>query len=76
MSTPIADPRPEVERLATLEAEMRQVRDDIGAIRIAIERLSSIAHMGRGALWLTLHVGAALGIIASAYEAVRIAGRH
>jgi len=71
-----ADHRSEAERLATLEAEMRQVRDDIGAIRVAMERLSSIAHMGRGALWLALHVGAALGIVASTYEAVRMAGRH
>ncbi len=76
MSPVAADHRPDAERLATLEAEMRQVREDIGAIRVAMERLSSIAHMGRGALWLALHVGAAIGIVASAYEAVRIVGRH
>lgn len=65
-----------MERLATLEAEMRQVREDIAAIRAATERLLSMAQMGRGALWLALHVGAALGILASAYEAVRLAGRN
>jgi hypothetical protein len=76
MSPAVAEHRPDAERLATLETEMRQVRADISAIRVAMERLSSIAHMGRGALWLALHVGAALGMVASAYEAVRMTGRH
>ncbi|HUC16978.1 MAG TPA: hypothetical protein VMA37_04730 [Acetobacteraceae bacterium] len=66
----------EQERLAALEAQMQQVHEDIAAIRVATERLLSIAHMGRGALWLALHVGAALGILASAYEAVRVAGKN
>jgi 6-phosphofructokinase len=64
------------ERLAALETQMQQVHEDISAIRVATEKLLSMALMGRGALWLALHIGTALGILATAYEALRSAWKN
>lgn len=52
------------ERLATLEAEMRNVRDDVADIKASLKTLEIIAQRGGGALHTILIIGGFIGWIA------------
>lgn len=66
----------DIERLATLEEAQRHMREDLAEIRVMLEKLLGIANMGRGALWLVIRIGGFAGLLASVFEAIRLAGRH
>lgn len=51
----------ELTRLATLEAEMRDVRDDVREIKDSLKALEKIAASGNGALKTAFVVGGGLG---------------
>jgi len=49
------------ERLATLEAEMKDVRDDVHDIKNSLQNIERIAARGSGALTTVLMIGGFLG---------------
>jgi hypothetical protein len=51
----------EVTRLATLEAEMKDVRDDVREIKSSLKALETIAASGNGALRTAFLVGGVIG---------------
>jgi hypothetical protein len=63
--------RPE-ERLAVLEAEMRDTRTDLTEIKEDVKTLLAAAHMGHGAWWISVKLGAfilaVLGALAWLYD--------
>jgi prefoldin subunit 5 len=68
-------PTPEVERLATLEAEMRSVQSDISEIKASLKTLEKIAAQGGGAFHAVLMLGGMIGwlfgVSAAIYTAMR-----
>lgn len=62
----------EVTRLATLEAEMKDVRDDVREIKASLKSLEAIAASGNGALRTAFLVGGVIGWFAMI--AVALAG--
>lgn len=52
------------ERLATLEQEMRDVRDDVREIRASLKSLEALAAKGGGAFNAILMIGGLLGWLA------------
>lgn len=52
------------ERLATLEAQMSNVRDDVGDIKASLKALEIIAQRGGGAFHTILIIGGVIGWIA------------
>lgn len=67
---------PELERLATLEAEMRSVQSDISEIKASLKSLERIAAQGGGFFRATLMVGGLIGWIAGIGVAIYVAVRH
>ncbi len=53
----VSDP----ERLATLEAEMKNVRDDVSEIKDSLKALEVIAQRGGGAFHTILIIGGMIG---------------
>lgn len=51
----------ELTRLATVEAEMREVRDDVREMKQSLKTLEAIAARGGGALNTALWLGGILG---------------
>lgn len=49
------------ERLAVLETEVRQVRDDLHEMRASLKAIEKIASSGNGALRAVLIIGGAIG---------------
>lgn len=56
----------ERDRLATVEAEIRGIKDWLREIRSDQKKMLAAMNMGRGALWMTLKVGGLLVLIAGA----------
>lgn len=56
----------ELTRLATLEAEMRDVRDDVREIKASLKALEKIAAAGNGSLRTVLIVGGFIGWVGMA----------
>jgi hypothetical protein len=56
---------PDPERVATLEAEMRQVQKSITEIEVSMKALEKIAASGFGALHSSLVIGGIIGGIIS-----------
>lgn len=52
------------ERIARLEVLWPELKEDIKSIDAKVDRLIEAAHMGRGAWWLLLRLGAMLVAIA------------
>ena len=55
------------------EAVAREMKSDIAEIKESIAQLVAIANMGKGALWLVLRVGGFLAVLATIFEALRMA---
>ena len=55
---------PEMERIATLEAEMRNIKSDVSEIKGSLKSLEIIAQRGGGALHTILIIGGFIGWIA------------
>jgi hypothetical protein len=64
------------ERLATLEAEMRNVSDDVAEIKASLKVLERIAARGGGFFHATLMVGGFLGWLAGTSAAIYAMFRH
>jgi len=58
------------ERLATLEAEMRNVSDDVAEIKASLKVLERIAARGGGAFHTILLIGGFLGWLAGTSAAI------
>lgn len=69
-------PVPELERLATLEAEMRSVKSDLSEIKISLKSLEKIASNGSGAFHAVLILGGAVGWLVGVAVAVYAALRQ
>lgn len=61
------------QRLARLEERVANTGADIAEIKLILTRLEAVANMGKGALWLTLRIGGFLAVLATMFEALRIA---
>jgi len=55
---------PEMERIATLEAEMRNIKGDVADIKISLKALEIIAQRGNGSLRTALIIGGFAGWLA------------
>jgi hypothetical protein len=53
--------KPEIERLATLEAEMRDTREDLGEIKSDVKAIRSSVDQAKGGWRILIAVGAAAG---------------
>lgn len=69
---PISD----VERLATLESEMKAVQSDVREIKESLKALEKIAAQGGGAFNAILMVGGLIGWIVGVGAALYAALRH
>lgn len=64
------------ERLAILESQIRDTRDDVAEIKASLKELTTIAAMGKGALWMAFKVGGViLGVMAIAKVALDFADK-
>jgi hypothetical protein len=54
------------ERLARLEIQVENLKEDIQGIGKKVDELVKAAHMGRGAWWLLLRIGVVLATVAGA----------
>lgn len=66
----------ELTRLATLEAEMKDVRDDVREIKLSLKTLENIAASGNGALRTAFTVGGVMGWLAMVAVAIIGLFRH
>ncbi len=69
------------ERLAILESQVKDVRDDIAEIKETMKELATIAAMGRGALWMAFKVGGVIVAILAVTKVVldfadKFVGKH
>jgi len=64
------------ERLATLEQEMRDVRDDVREIRASLKTLEALAAKGGGAFNAILLIGGLIGWIAGIGAGLYAIFRH
>lgn len=64
------------ERLATLEQEMRDVREDMREIKNSLKILETLASRGNGALTTLFHVGSVVGWIMGIGSSLILLFRH
>ena len=59
-----------LQRLATLESEVRALTRHHADMAAKIDSLAAVANLGRGALWMLLKLGAAAAALAAIAAAV------
>jgi hypothetical protein len=57
-------PRSEVERIATLEAEMRGMQDDVRETRKKVEAMHDLLMQAKGARWAIVALASLAGFLA------------
>ena len=69
------------ERLAILESQIQDTREDVADIKATLKELATIAAMGKGALWMVLKVGGVIVAVLAITKVVldfadKFVGKH